>query len=78
MLEDLSRQDRTELESALHQAEQEASRPWSPSRGEDPFASCIDRRAFLRGGAGLVGGLALSTVLQLKFSKPAFASGEPE
>jgi hypothetical protein len=74
MLEDLNRRDRTELESALEQAEKQASQPWVPSRGRDPFATCIDRRAFLRGGAALVGGLALSKVLGFNFARPALAA----
>jgi uncharacterized protein len=73
-LEDLSRGERVELESALKQAEQESSAEWSPSRGKDPFATCVDRRAFLRGGAALIGGLAISNAVGFHFSRAAFGA----
>lgn len=44
---------------------------------KDPFASCVDRRAFLRGGAALVGGAALSGPLQLWMARSARAGGMP-
>jgi uncharacterized protein len=75
MFKDLSRTERVELKSALEQAEHEAAAlEWSPARGRDPFATCIDRRAFLRGGAALIGGLALSNGLGFNFSGLAFGA----
>lgn len=44
---------------------------WKPATGNDPFATCVDRRAFLRGGAGLVGGLAISAPLQTFLARKA-------
>jgi secreted PhoX family phosphatase len=47
---------------------------WVPSRGgSDPFATCFNRRAFLRGGAALVGGMAVTASLQ-SLTPKAFAS----
>jgi len=48
---------------------------WQPATQADPFATCLDRRAFMRGGAALFGGLALSGPLQLLGSRAAQAAG---
>ena len=46
---------------------------WKPARGSDPFATCFNRRAFLKGGASLFGGLAIGASLQ-SLAPKAFAS----
>jgi uncharacterized protein len=43
--------------------------------GTDPFASCVDRRAFLRGGAALIGGAAIAGSLQMFAARRAHAQG---
>lgn len=48
---------------------------WKPSETSDPFATCVDRRTFMRGGAVLFGGLALSGPLSLLRSRSAQACG---
>lgn len=63
MLERLSRSEDNDLKAALALAQLQAEAPWSPSNGSNALASCVDRRAFLRGGAGLIGGLAISQTL---------------
>ncbi len=48
---------------------------WQPSVTSDPFATCVDRRTFMRGGAALVGGVALSGPLSLLRARSAQACG---
>jgi uncharacterized protein len=43
--------------------------------GGDPFASCLDRRAFMRGGAALIGGAAIAGALQVFSARRAEAQG---
>lgn len=64
MIADLSRSDRKDLEAALNLAEAQSAAEWSPSGTSNPLSSCIDRRAFLRGGAALVGAVAISSSLR--------------
>jgi secreted PhoX family phosphatase len=45
---------------------------WKPAAGDDPYATCFDRRSFLRGGAALVGGLAISLPLQSFIARRAY------
>src|SRR5688572_10722763 len=47
---------------------------WKPARGSDPFATCFNRRAFMKGGASLFGGLAIGASLQSLMAPRAFAS----
>ena len=50
---------------------------WKPAAGADPYATCFDRRSFLKGGAALVGGLAVSFPLQAMMARRASASPFP-
>jgi secreted PhoX family phosphatase len=63
VLEKLSRHQRKDLVDALHLADRRAQAPWSPSGWSNPLSSLVNRRAFLRGGAGLVGGTVLAKTL---------------
>ncbi len=60
MLEELPRSQRKDLNEALARAEQRAQAQWSPSGWSSPLSSVVNRRAFLRGGAALIGGAALA------------------
>jgi secreted PhoX family phosphatase len=53
------------------------SNEWAPARGSDPFATCFNRRAFLRGGAALVGGLTVGANFQSLMAPKAFANSLP-
>lgn len=64
MIRDLSRSDRKDLEAALNLAQAQSAADWSPSGTSNPLSSCIDRRAFMRGGAALVGAMAISSSLR--------------
>jgi uncharacterized protein len=55
----------------------EKAKSWKPSRGRDPFATCFDRRAFLRGGAVALGALALSFPLQEFMRRRAYGAAIP-
>jgi uncharacterized protein len=68
--EPMTQSDMTELRAALEKAQQESQNEWIPARGKDPFATCVDRRAFMRGGAALVGAIAFQSLL----ARRAFAS----
>ena len=48
---------------------------WTPATGPDRYATCVDRRAFLRGGAALFGGAALAGPLQGLMARQAMAAG---
>jgi uncharacterized protein len=50
---------------------------WEPAKGSDRFATCPDRRTFLKGGALLFGGLALSWPLQQFMARKAYAASTP-
>ena len=63
MFENLSRSQRKDLNEALDRAHRRAQAAWSPSGWSNPLSSVVNRRAFLRGGAGLVGGAMLSKTL---------------
>ncbi|MGE0702703.1 MAG: alkaline phosphatase PhoX [Vicinamibacterales bacterium] len=63
MFEKLSRNQRKDLSEALDVAHKRAQSPWSPSGWSNPMANVCNRRAFLRGGAGLVGGAVLAKTL---------------
>ena len=63
MIEQLSRNQRKDLKEVLELAQRRAQAPWSPSGWANPFASVVNRRAFLRGGAGLIGGAAIGKTL---------------
>jgi len=60
------------------------ARDWQPATGSDPLATCVDRRVFLRGGAGLIGGAAMAGPLQEFMGRAAYGAavpspyGEPE
>lgn len=51
----------------------ESTGVWSPSQAADPFESCFNRRAFLRGGAAAFGGLAIGASLGGLTASKAFA-----
>jgi uncharacterized protein len=63
VFENLSRNQRKDLKEALRIAQQRVQAPWSPSGRTNPLSSVVNRRAFLRGGAGLVGGTVLARTL---------------
>jgi secreted PhoX family phosphatase len=58
----LSSGEERSLVSALQAADQ-GKKEWKPAGGKDPFSTCVNRRAFLRGGAALFGGLTLGAHL---------------
>ena len=60
MFENLSRNQRKDLHEALQMAQRRAQAPWSPSGWTNPLSNVVNRRAFLRGGAALVGGITLA------------------
>ena len=63
MLERLSRNQRKDLKEALQLAHRRAQAPWSPSGWSNPLSSVVNRRAFLRGGAALIGGAAVAKTM---------------
>ena len=63
MFETLSRHQRTDLHEALELAHRRAQAPWSPSGWSNPLSSVVNRRAFLRGGAGLIGSAVMAKTL---------------
>jgi len=73
----LSRKEREELEAVLRLAQEQSQAGWRPSTDRDPFATCVDRRAFLRGGAALAGGLALASFPGLAGSARAAKNDGP-
>lgn len=58
-------------------AAEDSNIQWEPASGNDPFATCKDRRTFLKGGALLFGGLALSWPLQQFMARRAYAASTP-
>lgn len=50
---------------------------WRPAPKSDPFATCVDRRGFMRGGAALFGGAALAGPLGGLMARQARAAGGP-
>src|SRR5262245_18137971 len=66
----MTQSEMSELRTALEKAQQESQKPWAPAKGKDPFATCVDRRAFMRGGAAVFGALAFQSLL----AKSAYAS----
>ena len=63
MFDNLPRNQRKDLNEALDRAQRRAQAPWSPSGWSNPLSNVVNRRAFLRGGAGLIGGAMLSKTL---------------
>jgi uncharacterized protein len=59
----LSHNNRRDLKQALELAHRRAQAPWSPSGWSNPLSSVVNRRAFLRGGAGLIGSAVLAETL---------------
>jgi secreted PhoX family phosphatase len=57
-----------ELQNAIRIAEQESQKPWAPAKDKDAFSTCVDRRAFLRGGAALIGALTLPAMMARRAS----------
>jgi uncharacterized protein DUF839 len=70
----LTRKETAALREALTRADLESQADWKPAKGRDPFATCVDRRAFLRGGGALFGGLALGGHLLSLMTRPAAAT----
>jgi secreted PhoX family phosphatase len=52
----------------------EHPKQWQPAKGKDPFATCIDRRSFMRGGAAALGAIAMSFPLQELMKRDAYAA----
>lgn len=50
---------------------------WQPAGTQEPFATCFDRRAFLRGGASAFSALALSWPLQELMARSAYGATIP-
>ena len=48
-MSEIDRRDKDEERASLEEAQQESLASWSPSSTAGPFASCVDRRAFLGG-----------------------------
>jgi hypothetical protein len=63
VFENLSRNQRKDLKEALELAQRRSRAPWSPSGWTNPLASVVNRRAFLKGGAGLIGGAVVGKTL---------------
>ena len=63
MFNHLPRSQRKDLNEALDLAQRRAQAPWSPSGWSNPLSNVVNRRAFLKGGAGLVGGAVLAKTL---------------
>src|SRR5262245_13176456 len=68
----LSLEERREMWDA-----EESNIQWQPAKGPDRYATCEDRRTFLKGGALLFGGLALSWPLQQFMARKAYAASTP-
>lgn len=69
----LSRQEREELRLCLEKGQQQSRMPRPKIEGRNTFANCVDRRAFLRGGAALIGTAAVAAALHGKATS-AFAA----
>lgn len=66
---ELSLNERREMQAAARPNVQ-----WQPAKGQDRYATCEDRRTFLKGGALLFGGLALSFPLQALMARKSYAA----
>src|SRR5262245_56238617 len=55
--------DREALRLCLEKGQQQSRMPRRKPEGKNEFASCVDRRAFLRGGAALVSTAAVAAAL---------------
>ena len=73
MTDTLSPKDREALRLCLEKGQQESRMPRRKPDGKNEFASCVDRRAFLRGGAALVGTATVAAALHGRASS-AFAA----
>jgi uncharacterized protein len=62
--EHLPRNQRKDLQEAAQLAHRRAQAPWSPSGTSNPLSSVVNRRAFLRGGAAMIGGAMLAKNLE--------------
>jgi len=67
----MNHRDRKALKAALETAQRQSRQGWRPPTGKDPFSTCIDRRAFLRGGAALAGSATLAACLPGLLARPA-------
>jgi secreted PhoX family phosphatase len=72
----LSPKEHEELRLSLEKGQREALMPRHQRESEDPFANCVDRRAFLRGGAALIGTTALATAVPGAITREAFAASD--
>src|SRR5687767_679020 len=59
----LTRNQSKDLNEALELAQRQSQAPWTPSGWRNPLASVVNRRAFLKGGAGLIGGAVIGKTL---------------
>ena len=73
MTDTLSQKDREALRLCLEKGQQESRMPRPKPDGKNEFASCVDRRAFLRGGAALVSTAAVAAALHGR-ANSAFAA----
>jgi secreted PhoX family phosphatase len=76
VFEHLSRNQRKDLSEALQLAHRRAQAPWSPSGWSNPLSSVVNRRAFLRGGAGLIGGAVIAKSLGRLAVRPVEAASQ--
>jgi uncharacterized protein len=68
----LTPQEREALKLCLEKGQQQSRTPRLRAVGQDAFASCVDRRAFLRAGAAVVSAAAVATALHGR-ARSAFA-----
>jgi secreted PhoX family phosphatase len=70
----LSTNEREELRQRLEEGQRQSKQTRKVKVTSDAFANCVDRRAFLRGGAALVSTAAFATTLTKAMQKTAFAA----
>ena len=74
MTDILTRQEREELKQCLEKGQQQSRTPRPKVESPAAFANCVDRRAFMRGGAALLGTAAVAAALHGRATS-AFAKG---
>ena len=75
MTDILTPKEREALRLCLEQGQQQSRMPRPKVEGRDAFANCVDRRAFLRGGAALIGTAAVAAALHGKAASALAAPG---
>ena len=76
MADILTQKEREALRLCLETGQKQSLMPRPKARGSDAFASCVDRRAFLRGGAAIVSAAAVAAALHGR-ARSAFAAASP-